>query len=214
MPLSIANRGFRRIAQTLQNSSKRRIVREYLRKCGLSHANGIHTFTTKPELEALLYMALRCPEGARAVEIGSYLGAATCFIAAGLFGRNGLIYCVDTWNNETMPDGTRDTFEEFNKNIAPVSAMIRTVRKPSAELVPQDLETPLHLIFIDGDHNYEAVRSDFNIVVPLLAKDGMIALHDTWYYVGVRRLLGEVLATGQWRLLGHVNNLSWIGRAD
>ena len=37
---------------------------------------------------------------------------------------------------------------------------------------------PYDLIFIDGEHTYEGVERDFNIYAPLLAFDGIIALHD------------------------------------
>jgi len=213
MRLSITNRGFRKIAYNMEAGARRRIVNEYLARSGLSHASAIHTFTKQDELETLLNLALALPNGARVLEIGSYLGAASCHLAAGLFDRKGTIYCVDTWNNETMPDGTRDTFTEFSRNVAPVANMIRMIRKPSAELASDELETPLDLIFLDGDHSYEAARTDFGIASPLLAEDGVLALHDTWFYPGVSRLLGEALASGRWRLSGHTNNLSWIRRA-
>ncbi len=39
-------------------------------------------------------------------------------------------------------------------------------------------ETPLDLLFIDGDHTYEGVRSDFEMYSPLVVEGGMIAFHD------------------------------------
>jgi cephalosporin hydroxylase len=37
---------------------------------------------------------------------------------------------------------------------------------------------PVDVLFIDGDHTYEGVKSDFNGYTPLVANRGLIALHD------------------------------------
>jgi predicted O-methyltransferase YrrM len=39
-------------------------------------------------------------------------------------------------------------------------------------------ERQIDLLFIDGDHSYAAVRSDYEMYHPLVAEDGMIAFHD------------------------------------
>jgi predicted O-methyltransferase YrrM len=36
----------------------------------------------------------------------------------------------------------------------------------------------LDLLFIDGDHSYNGVKTDFNLYLDLVKKGGMIALHD------------------------------------
>jgi predicted O-methyltransferase YrrM len=37
---------------------------------------------------------------------------------------------------------------------------------------------PLDFLFIDGDHSYEGVRTDFELYGPLVREGGLIALHD------------------------------------
>lgn len=39
-------------------------------------------------------------------------------------------------------------------------------------------DRPLDYLFIDGDHRYEGVRSDFEMYGPLVRKGGLIAFHD------------------------------------
>lgn len=39
----------------------------------------------------------------------------------------------------------------------------------------------IDLLFIDGDHNYEAVKRDFEIFEPLVRPGGMIVFHDILY---------------------------------
>ena len=40
--------------------------------------------------------------------------------------------------------------------------------------------TPIALGFIDGDHNYEQVKRDFDNLFKHIVKGGFIFLHDTW----------------------------------
>lgn len=211
---SIRNRQLRKLARRLDHYSYGRMVREHLRRAGLAEADQIRTFTTRQELCNLMELALACPDNATVLEIGSYLGASACYLAAGLFGRNSTMYCLDTWNNETMPGGLHDTFTQFQQNLAPVWSMIRPLRKRSAELTAADVGAPINLAFLDGDHSYETTHNDFQIVSPLMAPDGVIALHDTKSFPGVAKALGEILCDGKWRLEGHVQNLTWLKRAE
>jgi hypothetical protein len=71
-------------------------------------AKTIKTWTSQRELRELYRLAASCPTGATAVEIGSWLGGSAIYLAAGLKQVHGRLVCVDTWNNETMPEGERD----------------------------------------------------------------------------------------------------------
>ena len=37
---------------------------------------------------------------------------------------------------------------------------------------------PLDYLFIDGDHSYQGVKSDFRMYSPLVRKGGIVAIHD------------------------------------
>ena len=39
-------------------------------------------------------------------------------------------------------------------------------------------DTHIDFLFIDGDHTYEGVKSDFEMYSPLVRSGGLIALHD------------------------------------
>jgi len=176
-------------------------------------ATEIPTWTTRTQLETLYRLAAGLPAGAKVVEFGSYLGASTCFLAAGVAAGNGRVIAIDLWNNETIPDEVRDTFADFERNIAGVAHLIKVVRKNTAELNPQDVEPPVDLAFVDADHSYEATRHDASFVAPLMASDGIIAFHDSTTFPGVGRTVGEMLASGEWCLAGHIESLTWIRRA-
>jgi len=125
-----------------------------LRDAGIPNVNEILTYTSMRELRALYQLASNCPQGTIALEIGSHLGASSCYIAAGLSQNNGHLFCIDTWQNETMPEGQQDTFPEFQKNTYGVKRQISSIRKRSNRVSNQDIKIPINLVFIDGDHSY------------------------------------------------------------
>ncbi len=175
-------------------------------------ATAIHTHMTAEELRALHALSSRLPNAATALEIGSYLGASSCRIAAGLSLVKGHLFCVDTWANETMPEGERDTYAEFLANTRGVSDFISPLRKRSDELTFDDIPVPLDLVFIDADHSYRSVKGDFEKVRDWIRDGGTLAFHDTTFFEGVSRVVGEILATGQWQIGGNVDSLTWLTR--
>jgi predicted O-methyltransferase YrrM len=189
---------------------KHSLVNYKLRKSGFKNTNKIPTFTSKEELLKLHELAVSCPTKANVVEIGSYLGASTCYIAAGLNGKNASLYCIDTWQNETMPDGIKDTFNSFLKNIAKSKTKIFKIRQNSLNVKNRDLPLSVDFAFIDGDHSFASVKKDVGLIELLMSKDSILAFHDAVYFKGVSMMIGEVLKGGNWRLEGQVNNLVWL----
>ena len=200
---------------TLANKVKNIKWNKRLKNAGITNADEIFTYTNTRELRALYNIALTCPQGTIALEIGSHFGASSCYIAAGLAQINGHLFCVDTWHNETMPEGEQDTFAEFQKNTNGLKQKITPVRKRSDEINDSDIKTPINFAFIDGDHSYISVKRDFELVKKWLAEDGIIAFHDfsSLYFEGVTRVIGEALASGKWITVGQVDTLVWIQRA-
>jgi len=211
-----ARRVRRSLAFRMGNHAERLLIgrlSEEMAAAGLGNANSIHTYTTKGELRTLYDLASRLPQGSSVVEIGCYLGASTCYLAAGLTHRNGHLTCIDTWQNETMPGGTRDTFLEFRENTAPLASMITCVRKRMADVEAADLPNTCSLAFIDGDHSFDAVSADVSRISHCVPEDGIVAFHDAVWFPGVSRAIGTLLTSGAWTLAGKVENLVWLKRA-
>ena len=181
-------------------------------RCAGAPSRPVHSYTNAAELAALGRLALTAPRGAPGLEIGSYLGASTRCLAAGLSHLGSRLYCVDTWRNETMPGGPRDTMEAFKENLGSLMEWVVMVRKPSQALRADDLRAPVGLAFIDGDHSYEATRSDAAKVLPMMREDGVVAFHDCGTFRGVGRVIGEILSQGEWVLAGQVDTLVWLRR--
>ena len=188
-------------------------ARRYLRRAGVGRAERIWSSTPRVELAVLFTLAAELPSNAAALEIGSYHGASSCFLAAGLARHGGRLICVDTWQNETMGEGESDTFATFQQNIAGLRTKVETIRKSSLDLVDSDLPEELDFVFLDGDHSYDAVHSDMKLIGPHVVPNGIVAFHDAQTFQGVARTIGEVLATGEWRIGGTFQNLFWIRKA-
>ena len=216
MTESTLDRAWRSAAFRLQRfaaKADRRVLDRQLAKLDLQGARSIHTWTSPAELSALYHLAASAPRGANIVELGSYLGASTCYLAAGAAQIGGRVTAIDLWNNETIAGGERDTFADFQRNTAGAAHLITIVRKRTQDLTADDVKPPIHLAFIDADHSYEATRADAAFVAPLIAPDGVIAFHDTTAFAGVGRALAEMLLTGEWCIRGQVENLTSIRRA-
>ena len=76
----------------------------------------------------------------------------------------------------------------------------------------------IDFLFIDGDHNYEAVMRDFNEWTPLLKVGGILAIHDSRmsrpgganFHVGPSRVADERIYadTLGWRVIGEAFSLT------
>jgi predicted O-methyltransferase YrrM len=182
-----------------------------------AHGMGqIKTFTARDELATLYDLARSLPDESVVLEIGSYLGASACVLGLALKESRSKLICVDTWNNETMPEGTLDTLSAFRTNTHTFHNMITVVRKRSEDLGPDDVPGQVALAFIDGDHSYESVRVDIERVLPFMASNAIIAFHDAagGFFPGVSRAFGELLASGQFVFLGATRSLAWAKRSQ
>lgn len=136
-------------------------------------------------------------DGEFVCEIGSYVGASACCFGAALSRRgHGKIVCVDTWQNDAMTEGGRDTYGEFRGNTAQYSQYIVPVRGFSTDVVATvTTHAPrIDLLFIDGDHSYEGVRADWEAYAGLLRPGSVVAFHDWGWAEGVRRIVEEQVA--------------------
>ena len=197
-----------RYAGAAATGTHSRVVDASVNRAG-SIARDIPTHVSRAELNCLYQLAAGLAGAPTLLEIGSYLGASGRFLAAGMPAA-GLLYCVDTWQNETMPEGPRETLPEFRRNIAPFANSITVVQKNSKDLSAEDIRLPLDLVFIDGDHSYGAVKRDFETVAPWLGDGKVLAFHDCTYFEGVSRVVGEAMAMGGWQIGGNVDSLVWL----
>lgn len=163
------------------------------------HANRFAPDLTEPdrvpgllerrEAETLYVLARRAVRLGDVVEIGSYRGRSTAFLARALAdsGSSRRLVAIDPHLEGTEAD--------FRANVAAQStASLVDVHVAYSHDVAPDVVGPIGVLWIDGDHSYEAVRQDFEDWFPKLSPGGWVAFHDTvdqWY--GPTRLAGELL---------------------
>ncbi len=168
----------------------------------------IYTHLTKQEKLKLYQLASK--KHGVFVEIGSYFGSSSCFIAEGMM-KNGAndssLYCIDTWENNAMSEGIRDTFGEFSKNTVKYDHIIRPLRGWSYD-VAKNFDKKIDFIFIDGDHSYEGVKKDVDLWIPKLNPGALVVMHDIGWAEGVQRVVMEDISPVA-KHEGRLPNLYW-----
>lgn len=114
-------------------------------------------------------------EGKRVLEIGSFCGRSTVWMGKSC--RE--IHCIDTWKGNSTPAVGIDMFPTFNQavtrhGVAPKVFPHKGKVRDVIAFVPGFFD----LIFIDGDHSYEAVKYDIEAALKVLSPGGVLAFHD------------------------------------
>ena len=168
----------------------------------------IYTHMTELERVRLFELAHALPAQATIVEIGSYLGASTCFLAGGVRATDGKVVAVDTWTNIGMTEGSRDTYAEFLGNTEPLQKWI-TPRRGFSKDIAVGFDQPIDLLFVDGDHSYEAVRMDLEAWLPKMKDGGIVVFHDFSWAEGVQRAVRELVVPRQIEGGRRADSLYW-----
>lgn len=130
--------------------------------------------------------------GKNFLEIGSYLGASSIVIASALTDVRQKLYCVDTWKNDAMTEGKKDTFCEFLANVSNFSTHIVPLRGTSSAM-SQTFDKSLDYIFFDGDHSYEGIKTDVTAWLPKLRPGGIAIFHDYGWADGVISVVHDLI---------------------
>lgn len=124
------------------------------------------------------------------VEIGSWKGRSTAWLAAGAKRAGQRVHAIDP-HTGSREDPNAHTLAEFMANLrrAGVSDVVEPLVMSSSE-AGDTLTGPVELLFIDGDHAYDGVRRDAEVWLPRLVEGGLVMLHDvaTSGYTGPRRI--------------------------
>lgn len=125
-----------------------------------------------------------------AVEIGSYVGISTLWLAAGLDqgGSNGLLHAIDLFGELWPFPPYRYAYVPDLLHLARESARaaqldqhIRFHQGDSQEVgkrLGALLDGPIDFLYIDGDHTAAGCLADFLLYYPHVAVGGYIAFHD------------------------------------
>ena len=135
------------------------------------------------------------------VAIGNFVGRSTFVLASGCNGDKGKVYAVDPfvfggeWSKFVNPSlGLKpgdDFLPEFLKNCGHFKHLT-AIKKTSLEAAAiPEIPAEVDMVFIDGDHSYEAVKADLLAWAPRTRK--LICGHDfnDPLYPGVKQAVHE-----------------------
>lgn len=130
----------------------------------------VEGWLTMTEAKGLTRLAF----GKRVLEIGSFCGKST--ICMGQVAKE--IVAVDPHDGRAT-DNERPTMLEMMQNLAKYQVGNVSIQKATSEDFAASFDgEPFDVVFIDGDHTYEAVRKDQQIALKFLKPGGLIAFHD------------------------------------
>jgi len=70
---------------------------------------------------------------------------------------------------------------------------------------------PVRLLWIDGDHRYDAVHLDYSLWEPHLVEGGTLAMHDTIRKQGPKRVLWEnIFRSNRFAQIAIVDNITVV----
>ena len=150
------------------------------------------------------------------VEIGSWLGKSTCWIAQALeeMDKKNNFYAIDPHVGSIEHKGFikavgGTTYELFIQNLHKhhLENKVTPIRKMSYDALSY-VKEPISLIFIDGSHEYEDVKKDFDQWFPKVKIGGIIAFHDN-NWTGVKKVLDK-LDRSEFSEMGVVETITWI----
>ena len=176
---------------------------------GLMPYVGIDGWLEVGEAIALYELARLLPQkNAVAVEIGSWKGKSSVCIARGLQGkRSPRLVCIDPFD----ASGDEESSGEYGSRAAKLGNRLRAsfernlaragvldlveVRQGLSHEVAAAFTGGIDLLFLDGDHGYEAVLRDYRDWAAKIRPGGCIAMHDVVHGVheGPRRVVDEVV---------------------
>ena len=184
----------------------------------------IEGWLTHREGVELYELARRCSALGVIVEIGSWHGRSTVWLAHGsLAGSGSKVFAVDphTGSSEHRAlSGDVWTYDDFRRNIedAGVGGHVVPLVETSARAAAA-FEEKAGLVFIDGAHDYASVRADWELWSPYLVDGGVLAFHDTrqapWPDGEPRRaMLDAFLGEGEFRCVRFADSLTYAQKTS
>lgn len=151
-------------------------------------------FMPQNEGLALYEAALTVAADDPLLEIGSYCGKSTIYLAAAAKATQSVVYSIDhhrgseehqkgeEYYDERLVDdeGRVDTFPTFRTTIEAAGLTDWVIPIVARSDIARNMwQTPLSLVFIDGGHSMEAARKDY-MWASSVRLGGLLAIHDVF----------------------------------
>ncbi|MCP4594298.1 MAG: class I SAM-dependent methyltransferase [bacterium] len=170
---------------------------------------------TPAEAKQLIELAGACAPSHAIVEIGTYRGRSASALACGArFGSGNRVHAIDPHLEFTGVLGGRfgpDDQAALYANLTRigVGCQVAVISLPSTTVASTWPEADVGLLWIDGDHRYEGVLTDFQSWYPHVVTDGIIAFHDS-PTPGVQQVIRDIVQRKLVVPVGEVDGMSWF----
>lgn len=109
------------------------------------------------------------------VDLGVDYGFSTFALA---LPNIGTVYGID-WFQGDQYAGERDTFKEVMTELKQLKLDNVVILKDDFSKLAKRWKLPIDILHIDGDHDYESVKKNFEEWAPFVKPTGVILIHDT-----------------------------------
>ena len=155
----------------------------------------VHGWLDPAESRLLFRLARDADPAGSIVEIGSWQGRSTIWLAAGAkAGRGARVVAVDPHRGTYLREGDESTEPALRHNLERAGVADRVdVLVATSEQAASTWSGPVSFLWIDGDHEYESARRDLLCWEQHLLPNAVVALHDTFMWPGPERVVDELL---------------------
>lgn len=115
------------------------------------------------------------------VEVGSFCGGSTCYIAQGHKdgNRKGIITTIDSGQAQLEKSRTQNQILLDNLKNFDYLDRVRVIQGDSLKVVSSIPKDSLDALFLDGNHSFNYLERELKEWLPKVKKGGTIAIHDT-----------------------------------
>jgi hypothetical protein len=184
---------------------------------------GVEGWLSPREVDFLTLLAAFPTADGDVLEIGSFRGRSTIALAIGMqqcqTGNDSppsQLVAVDPMLDDDpllrQAGSAGSARRQFDVNLsrAGVRELVEFHQAYSFELAPS-WNRPLRLLWIDGDHRYDATKQDFDLFLPFLSDGAILAMHDVLsrYDGCIRVFCEEVLTSSHVGAAGLCGSIGW-----
>lgn len=134
-------------------------------------------------LEFILLLSDNLLQNSKMIEIGAYTGESTqIFASTGIFSEINVIEPFkfnESFNNTNIENIQKwNKVEEEFRNNTRFFNNVNLIKEYSHNVSAIFADKSVDLVYIDGDHSYEAVNKDIELYLPKIKQGGILAGHD------------------------------------
>ncbi len=168
---------------------------------------------------AYLFGLIRQIKARKIIEIGRYKGGSTLLMAAAM-GKEGELWSIDCGEKKARLY-QKTTSRSFDEQLTDLSQRLGLkIHIIAGDSRTVEIETgEVDLVLIDGDHSYEGAKNDFERFGTRVRQGGALLFDDAFdetlsktHSETVGRLVGEILARGDFKLIKTVHRMAHLQR--